>query len=192
MPRRIPPVIPPGSINGLPQPNLEVDERSYLRPWTAVDVPVVVAAYSDADIQWWMPYSFDEAEAAQVIEEWTENWEEEVGACWAIARKSDDSAFGRFAFQNFDFISGSADLSYWVLPESRGEGFAPLAITAICEWAFNQLGLHRVQLFHSVRNRESCRVADKAGFELEATLKSEALYRDGWHDSHLHTRLRTL
>jgi len=177
MPRLIQPVIPPGSMNQLAQPNLEVDDRSYLRPWTLDDVSV--------------PYSFDEAEAEQVIGRWTETWQKETGACWAIAKRSDHSAFGRFAFQTIDFISGSAEIAYWVLPQSRGEGYAPLATTAICEWAFNQLGLHRVQLFHSVRNTASCRVAVKAGLELEATLKSEAIYHDGWHDTHLHARVRT-
>jgi len=191
MPRIIEPVIPPGSMNQLLQPNLEVDGRSYLRPWTLADVPVVVDAYSDPEIQWWIPYSFDEDEAEQVIGRWTDTWKNETGACWAIAKRSDDSAFGRFAFQTIDLIGGSAEIAYWILPQSRGEGFAPLASRAICEWAFNQLGLHRVQLFHSVRNLASCRVAIKAGFELEATLKSEGIYRDGWHDTHLHARVRT-
>ena len=191
MPRLIEPVIPPGSMSQLVQPILEVDDRSYLRPWTMDDVAVVVAAYGDPEIQRWIPYSFDAAEAEQVIARWTETWHKETGACWAIAKRSDESAFGRFAFQTIDFISGSAEIAYWVLPQSRGEGYAPLATTAICEWAFNQLGLHRVQLFHSVRNIVSCRVAVKAGLELEATLKSEALYRDGWHDTHLHACVRT-
>ncbi len=190
MPRLIPPVIPPGSLNGLSQPDLEVDESWYLRQWTRDDVGVVVSAYRDADISWWMPYSYDEAEAAHVIDTWNEDWRQETGACWAMAKRADNSAFGRIAVQNVDFISGSADVAYWVLRESRGEGFAPLALTALCEWAFNQLGLHRMQSLHSVRNRSSCRVADKAGFDLEAVLKSDALYRDGWHDSHLHVRLR--
>lgn len=172
------------------QPSLEVDDRSYLRPWTMDDVSVVVDAYSDPDIQWWIPYAFDEAEAEQVIGRWTETWQNETGACWAIAKRSDNLAFGRFAFQTIDFIGGSADIAYWVLPQARGEGYAPLATTAICDWAFNQLGLHRLQLFHSVHNAASCRVATKAGFELEGTLKSEGLYHDGWHDTHLHALIR--
>jgi RimJ/RimL family protein N-acetyltransferase len=177
-------------MNRSPQPHLDVDERAYLRPWGLTDVSVVIDAYSDPDIQRWIPYSFDEIEARQVIGRWTETWQKETGACWAIALRTDNSAFGRFAFQTIDFISGSADIAYWVLPEYRGEGYAPLATTAICEWAFKLLGVHRVQLFHSVHNVASCRVATKAGFELEATLKSEAIYRDGWHDTHLHARLR--
>lgn len=177
-------------MSQLPQPHLDMDDRSYLRPWNADDVSVVVDAYSDPDIQQWIPYSFDATEAEQVIGRWNETWRQETGACWAIAKRSDDSAIGRVAFQTIDFIGGSADIAYWVLPLSRGEGFAPLATTAISEWAFNQLGLHRLQLFHSVRNGASCRVAAKADFELEATLQSESLYRDGWHDTHLHARLR--
>lgn len=177
-------------MNKLPQPNLDVDERSYLRPWAPRDVSVVVDAYRDPDIQFWIPYAFDEAEAEQVIVRWTETWQNETGACWAIARRSDHVAFGRFAFQTIDFISGSADIAYWVLPNSRGQGYAPLATAAISEWAFHQMGLHRLQLFHSVRNGASCRVAEKAGFALEATLESEGLYFDGWHDTHLHARVR--
>jgi len=75
--------------------------------------------------------------AEEVIGKWTETWQKEMGACWAIAKRSDNAAFGRFAFQTIDFISGSAEIAYWVLPESRGEGFAPLATSAICEWAFD-------------------------------------------------------
>jgi RimJ/RimL family protein N-acetyltransferase len=190
MPRLIDPVIAPGSLSGVPQPNLEVDDRSFLRPWALEDVSVVVRAYSDPEIQKWIPYSFDAAEAEQVIGRWTETWRNETGACWAIAKKSDNCAFGRFAFQTIDLIGGSAEIAYWLLPQSRGEGYAPLATTAIREWAFGQLGLHRLELIHSVHNVASCRVATKAGFELEGILKSECLYRDGWHDTHLHARVR--
>jgi ribosomal-protein-alanine N-acetyltransferase len=189
MPRLIDSVIAPGSLSRVPQPNLGVDDRSFLRPWTFEDVPVVVEAYGDPEIQRWIPYSFDTAEAQEVIVRWTEAWRNETGACWAIAKQADNSVFGRFAFQTIDLIGGSAEIVYWVLPQSRGEGYAPLATTAICEWAFGQLGLHRLELIHSVHNVASCRVAAKAGFEFEATLKSEGLYQDGWHDTHLHARV---
>ena len=40
--------------------------------------------------------------------------------------------------------------------------------------------LHRRGLGHSVANTASCRVADRAGFRLEATLRSALLHSDGW------------
>jgi ribosomal-protein-alanine N-acetyltransferase len=189
MPRLLDSIVAPGSLSRVPQSILEVDDRCFLRPWTLDDVAVVVDAYSDPEIQRWIPYSFDSAEAELVISSWTETWRNETGACWAIARRSDNCAFGRFAFQSIDFIDGSAEIAYWVLAQSRGEGYAPLATTAVCEWAFGELGLHRVELIHSVHNVASCRVATKAGFHLEGTLRSESLYSDGWHDTHLHARV---
>jgi ribosomal-protein-alanine N-acetyltransferase len=189
MPRLLDSVIAPGSLASRDQPRLEVDGDYFLRPWSLADVDVVVAAYSDPEIQKWIPYSFDKVEAQQVIGRWIDTWSNETGACWAIARQSDDVAFGRFAFQTIDFISGSAEIAYWVLPVFRGRGLAPLATSVMCEWAFHELGLHRVNLVHSVQNPASCRVADKAGFELEGTMHRESIYLDGWHDTHLHARV---
>ena len=62
------------------------------------------------------------------------------------------------------------------------------ALTAMTEWLFT-LGLHRVELMHSVLNEPSCRVAAKQGFELEGTRRSALLHPDGWHDMHLHARI---
>jgi len=57
-------------------------------------------------------------------------------------------------------------------------------------WGF-ALGLHRIELEHSVANDASCRVALKAGYALESTKRSQALHADGWHDIHLHVRIAT-
>jgi RimJ/RimL family protein N-acetyltransferase len=190
MPRLIAPVVSPGSFGHLPQPHLEIDARSFLRPWTLDDTSVVVEAYNDPEIQRWMPYSFDATEAEEVVGRWSDTWRNETGACWAIANKADNAAFGRFAFQTIDLIGGSAEIAYWLLAHARGEGYAPLATSSISRWAFDQLGLHRLELIHSVKNIASCRVAAKAAFELEGTLKSECLYEDGWHDTHLHALVR--
>ena len=51
------------------------------------------------------------------------------------------------------------------------------------------LGLHRLELRHSVGNVSSCRVATKTGFALEGTLRRQLMHADGWHDMHLHARL---
>jgi RimJ/RimL family protein N-acetyltransferase len=56
-------------------------------------------------------------------------------------------------------------------------------------WAFDVLELHRVELVHSVRNGPSCRIAERAGFELEGTMRGQMRHVDGWHDVHLHARL---
>jgi len=54
----------------------------------------------------------------------------------------------------------------------------------------HDLGLHRLELRHSTANPASCRVAARAGFRLEGTLRSAMRHPDGWHDMHLHARLQ--
>ena len=75
--------------------------------------------------------------------------------------------------------------------ECPGRGVASAAVTTLRPWAFDQIGLQRIDLRHSVENTLSCRVATAAGFTAEGTLRGAALHTDGWHDMHLHARLRT-
>ena len=65
-------------------------------------------------------------------------------------------------------------------------GVATAATVAVAGWALADLGLHRLELRHSTANPASCRVAAKAGFALEGTLRSAMRHPDGWHDMHLH------
>ncbi|WP_431684089.1 GNAT family N-acetyltransferase [Kitasatospora sp. KL5] len=71
-------------------------------------------------------------------------------------------------------------------PAARGRGAAVEATRRLSRWALEDLGLHRLTLCHSVANPASCRVAEKAGYVLEGTVRSALLHADGWHDQHLH------
>lgn len=77
-----------------------------------------------------------------------------------------------------------------MLPAARGAGVASRALIAVSAWALGEAGFHRLHLSHSTRNDASCRVAIKAGFQLEGTKRSDAIHADGRHDMHLHARIR--
>lgn len=84
-----------------------------------------------------------------------------------------------------DPADGTATAAYWTRDAVRGQGVAPRALTLSTAWALT-VGVHRVELEHSVRNPASCRVAAKAGFALEGTRRESARHADGWHDMHIH------
>ncbi|WP_435880234.1 hypothetical protein [Streptomyces atroolivaceus] len=46
------------------------------------------------------------------------------------------------------------------------------------------------QLVLSVLNEASCRVAVKPGFSFEGVRRRGNLHADGWHDMHVHARVR--
>jgi RimJ/RimL family protein N-acetyltransferase len=64
---------------------------------------------------------------------------------------------------------------------------AAAAVRIVVREAFDTLDLHRVTLYHAVENEASCRVALRAGFQLEGTLRQGYRYGDGtYHDEHVH------
>ena len=56
-----------------------------------------------------------------------------------------------------------AELAYLVLPSARGRGLATKAVRLMGTWAFDRLGVQRLQLMVAVENKSSHRVAEKNG-----------------------------
>lgn len=184
-----PPVIAAGSIAASPQPVLAVGAGLALRPWEAGDAAVFLAAYQDPEIRRWHTRRPDaEAGVLEWFEDYRRDWEQEKGAHWAVARDGGEVA-GRIALRGWNFDDGLAGMAYWMLPASRGAGAATRAVLTLSAWA-ESAGFHRLYLDHSTRNPASCRVATKAGYELEGTQRSAAVHDDGRHDMHLHARIR--
>ncbi|GID30753.1 GNAT family N-acetyltransferase [Paractinoplanes brasiliensis] len=188
--RPVPPTIAPGSLAVRPQPTIAGPGGLVLRPWEAGDAPVFFAAYQDPAIQHWHGrHPESEAQVREWFEQYRQGWQQERGASWAVTHENGE-VLGRTALGRFDLREGSAVCAYWVLPAARGTGVAPRALIAVSAWALGEAGFHRLHLSHSTRNNASCRVAVKAGFQLEGTKRSDAVHSDGRHDMHLHARIR--
>ncbi|GGN61185.1 acetyltransferase [Streptomyces albiflavescens] len=171
------------------QPVLDLPHGLELRPWRPGDADALVAAGQDPAIrQWNLLYVESPEDARKRIARMHERWRSEQGAIWAIARSDDDSggAMGLIGWNDIDLIGGSAEIVYWILPAARGGGVVVEAVRRVSRWALEELGLHRLRLCHSVANPASCRVAAKAGYSLEGTMRGALLHADGWHDQHLH------
>ncbi|MGI8505603.1 MAG: GNAT family N-acetyltransferase [Solirubrobacteraceae bacterium] len=186
MPIAVEPVLAPGTLARLDQPVLFSAELT-MRPWQRADTAEVACAYSQPDIQRWHARSMDELEAEEWVRSRSDRWQEEKGADWAITDES--GVIGRIGLTHLYLAEGLGEVVYWVLPEARGRGVATRALCAMTDWAFDQLGLHRLELKHSTENLASCRVAQIAFYGFEGTKREEALHPDGWHDMHLHARL---
>ncbi len=188
MPPLVTPAIPPGSMARLAQPVLTTGDLT-LRPWLLSDGPDAVDAYSDLGIQRWHAKTMTAAEASEWITAWSDRWQSETGAGWAVLL-GPSRLVGQISLRTIDLAEGLAEFSYWVTPDARGRGVAPAVVSAVSQWALQSLQLHRLEIAHSTKNPPSCRVAQRAGFDYEGTKRSEALHADGWHDMHLHALIR--
>ncbi|MGW3207971.1 GNAT family N-acetyltransferase [Streptomyces sp. NPDC001135] len=191
MPFLTSPVLTSGSLARIPQPTLATGDGLLLRPWRAGDAPAVYAAMQDPVMQQWHIRAADSVEeVAGWIEQWRTSWEAEGYAPWAVVDETTDELVGRMSLRQIVLEDGCAEIAYWTTAQARGRGVAARAATALSRWALDEIGFHRLELLHATANQASCRVAGKAGFALEGTKRSALLHQDGWHDMHLHARVR--
>jgi [ribosomal protein S5]-alanine N-acetyltransferase len=200
MPRRTAAVVPAGSLSSIEQPTLSAGDLQ-LRPWAVADADALLAAFTDPAIQHWHARTIaSRQESLDMIASYHQAWRNETAARWAITDPTGlkisqpdaggSTVVGGVSLRVIDLQEGYAEVAYWVMPAARGRGLAVAAVVAMSAWALDELGLHRLELDHSVANTASCRVARKAGFGYEGTKRSAALHTDGWHDMHLHSRIQ--
>ena len=87
---------------------------------------------------------------------------------------------GAVMFPEIDRSAGLGELSAWVLPEHRGEGYGRAGMSLLLYYGFDELRLHRVQ--------SDCRAGDEAtrerleslGFTLEGRFR-DAAFQAGSH-----------
>lgn len=161
-----------------------------LRPWREDDVdPYWAALQSPGGRLWNGSPPATRAELVPALAR-RRDWSTGDHASWVLV----DGAewVGSLSIHRIDRDQGDGEIGYWIAPAARGRGLAGRAAAAACRWAFADLGLHRIQLFHAVENVASARVAEKAGFTCEGRLRQSHRYDDGLrHDELLWARLAT-
>jgi ribosomal-protein-alanine N-acetyltransferase len=76
----------------------------------------------------------------------------------------------------------SAFLGYWIDQRRAGNGYVPEAVTVVLRYAFEDLGLHRVEAAIVPRNARSRRVAAKVGLQEEGLSRGFLQIRGVWED----------
>jgi [ribosomal protein S5]-alanine N-acetyltransferase len=190
MPSLVGPALAGSNFTDGVQPRIKVDDQWVLRPWRADDADMVIEAFTDPDIQRWNMHRIDNlGEAREWIDQWAASWDAGTDAGWAVAHNADDAAAGHIALRAIRMRHARAELSGWGIPSARGMSVGAKATKTLSRWAFDEVGLHRLFLLHSVSNPGSCRVAINGGYRLEGTIRGYLLHADGWHDMHMHARL---
>jgi ribosomal-protein-alanine N-acetyltransferase len=76
----------------------------------------------------------------------------------------------------------SASVGYWIDEAEAGRGYMPEAVMLVIRFAFEDLGLHRVEAAIVPRNKASRRVAEKIGLRDEGTSDRFLQIRGVWED----------
>jgi RimJ/RimL family protein N-acetyltransferase len=82
-----------------------------------------------------------------------------------------------------------ADMGYELDPNYWGKGYATEAATAVLNFGFAELKVHRIGANAVAENTASLRVLDKIGMQYEGRLRENKWMKDRWWDTVLYSIL---
>jgi ribosomal-protein-alanine N-acetyltransferase len=168
----------------LPQRPL-IDGPTALRAWRDDDVDAIVRACQDPEIARWtrVPEHYGEVDALAYLLERGASLHAGVTAPFAIVASDDlDRLLGSVSILRLAWEHLRGEVGYWLAPEARGAGHATRAVRLVSRWAFQSLGLERIDLLVAAGNLPSQRVAERSGFAREALFRSHSRGPDGRED----------
>jgi RimJ/RimL family protein N-acetyltransferase len=151
-----------------------IDGPTALRPWRETDAPELVRICQDADVVRWtsVPDRYSDADARTYLLRRHDAIRTGTAAPFAIVSMPDERLIGSIALVRIALEHRRAEVGYFLSTEARGAGHATRAVRLISGWGFRTLGLERIELYAATGNLASQRVAERAGFEREALVRS--------------------
>ncbi|WP_293798440.1 GNAT family protein [uncultured Bosea sp.] len=108
---------------------------------------------------------------------------------WAVADAETDRCLGLVNYHDGHIRSRRASIGYIIDPEHHRQGIAMEAVTAMLDFCFGELGLHRLQAFIHPENQASLRLIEKLGFRREGLLRDHLRVGEDWRDDALYALL---
>ena len=90
---------------------------------------------------------------------------------WAIADGDSDRLIGALTLFSLHVEQRRAEIGYSLAPDFQGRGMAEEALRRALHFAFEQLGLRRLEADIDPRNIASCRLVERLGFVREGLLR---------------------
>ena len=95
---------------------------------------------------------------------------------FAFAITLDDKVIGNIGvFRQDNIHCKTAEMGYYIGEPYWGNGYMTNAIKQVCEYVFEKTDIIRIYAEPFAHNIASCRALEKAGFQYEGTLKSNAV-----------------
>lgn len=96
---------------------------------------------------------------------------------------------GVIGFQRVNWLNRKVELGYWLSSGRQGQGLMTDAVRALTSFAFQEWGLHRVQIQCATGNHRSCAIPLRLGFTHEGVLREAQLLRGQFLDLNLYSML---
>ena len=160
-----------------PRPSLVVPTlhaaRVTLRPIKAADAPTLFGLFSDGEVTryWSRPPMTDPGEAQRLVRDIRAGYRSGESMQFGIEQRSDRALVGTCTLFHFHPGSRRAEIGYALGAAYWGHGLMHEALQRLLRYAFDDLGLHRLEADIDPRNTASARSLARLGFIKEGYLR---------------------
>lgn len=120
-----------------------------------------------------LPYPYSEKDAEEFI---TSMLSVDKSKTFAFAITVKDKVIGSIGiFRCENIHSRTAEIGYYIGEPYWGNGYTTSAVMQACKYVFENSDIIRIFAEPFAQNKGSCRVLEKAGFQYEGTLHSNAV-----------------
>lgn len=126
------------------------------------------------------------------IRVYSQEWRQGTSFSFLVLRSEDDALLGGITLSNIRRgVAQSGSLGYWIGQPHARKGYMTEALCAIVRFAFDELGLHRLEAACLPNNAASRGVLLKVGFAEEGFAREYLRINGRWQDHRLFAMLRS-
>jgi ribosomal-protein-serine acetyltransferase len=145
---------------------LAVDgSRAHLEPWLP-----------------WVPFNSDPVANQRFTDACASDWDTGRAVRFTVRERSSRTLVGVVGLEACVHLHRSCELGYWLRRDAIGRGYMTEAAQAAVDFAFHQMGAHRVRVAASTENHRSLQVIGRLGFRFEGILRQAEFCNRRWLD----------
>jgi ribosomal-protein-alanine N-acetyltransferase len=164
-------------------------ERLILRRFELADADAIFNNWANDDevtkyMRWETHKNIEETK--NVVSSWIENYNSPECYHWGLSIKSTGQLIGSIGAGAIDKNDNKCEIGYCIGREFWSMGFTTEAVKAVIHFLMFDVGLNRVEAYHSVNNPASGKVMQKTGMTFEGRAKQKYRCRLGFQDSDMY------
>jgi ribosomal-protein-alanine N-acetyltransferase len=168
-------------------------KRLVLRHFVESDLLALFSIFSNPEVMryWSSPPMTDISDARHMLLYIQENYRNRSALQLAIERKNDQALIGTCTFHNLHLKSRRAEIGYALGRMYWGQGYMREALTVLIDFAFESLGLNRLEADIDPRNTSSEILLERLGFLKEGYLRQRWIVNGEVSDTVFYGLLRS-
>ena len=111
---------------------------------------------------------------------------------YVFAIRKQNKFIGLIGFKDTDRLNKKTEIGYWLSEKQQKQGIITKSVDKLCDFAFNQQNINRIQIKCAVENKSSINIPKRLGFKFEGIERhGELLKGNVFTDLEIYSKLKS-